>query len=423
MSGFSAFQANTFNNYAFQSGVSLVAGDYSLSLSFSTPILTHNYHLAVFTEYDLGSLDFDVPAVTEISLILHANPYSLSSLDFASVFMRSFQKLSAITYSLGSPDFSVPGFNAGVHRLFTNSMSLSPLDFAKPVYIPHYPFIGAGFDISGLAFTSPSLNQVQHVAAVNEYSLGKLSFGYPRLTQIIVVTDYPPTYFTQVESTSNMLRDYLNLLLASIPIDADKDAVDNARVLINTLRSNAEVAIRGITLGSDLEDIHNAVYDADATYSGVEAARQFLMQQTGSNSLFTQMALGSMLTMCLALESSIIVTMKFTTRDEAQNMVLHVRDMFDAAKDLGIDEASISVYQTLNAMGGAVVNHLALAELQLPRVIEYQTQMPMPSLYLANRIYQDASRADEITEANGVIHPAFCPVNLRVLSNAKGLFR
>src|SRR5262249_50888274 len=103
---------------------------------------------------------------------------------------------------------------------------------------------------------------------------------------------------------------------------------------------------------------------------------------------------------------------------QIQNMIIHMRDAFDAAKAIGIDEVDVLVYQTLNAMGGALINHLGTTELQLPRMVTYRMQMPMPSLYLANRIYADATRSDEIEDENDVIHPAFVPPTIRVRSNA-----
>ncbi|MOA37442.1 hypothetical protein D3C78_1590320 [compost metagenome] len=39
----------------------------------------------------------------------------------------------------------------------------------------------------------------------------------------------------------------------------------------------------------------------------------------------------------------------------------------------------------------------------------------LPALTLANRLYQDASRADELIQAAGVPHPAFMPTSMKVL--------
>ena len=52
----------------------------------------------------------------------------------------------------------------------------------------------------------------------------------------------------------------------------------------------------------------------------------------------------------------------------------------------------------------------------LPRMVSYTVGAVMPALTLANRIYADAGRADELAAENKIIHPAFCPREGRALS-------
>src|SRR5215831_11726281 len=116
----------------------------------------------------------------------------------------------------------------------------------------------------------------------------------------------------------------------------------------------------------------NACIPAGATFAGIEATRQFLMSQAANTSPFSQAVFRNALVMTLALQSQIITGMRFRTQAEIENMLLHMRGAFDAAKVLGIDEVDVNVYQTLNAMGGALMNFLARTELQLPRFMTYQ---------------------------------------------------
>jgi prophage DNA circulation protein len=39
----------------------------------------------------------------------------------------------------------------------------------------------------------------------------------------------------------------------------------------------------------------------------------------------------------------------------------------------------------------------------------------LPALVLANRLYQDGSRANELIQEANVPHPAFMPITMRVL--------
>jgi hypothetical protein len=249
-----------------------------------------------------------------------------------------------------------------------------------------------------------------------------LSFAYPRLQWQVVTLDLPPTYLTQIESATNILIGMLNTLLSSIPPSQTPER-DTVRVLINDLRSNADAAIRGNTLGTQLQAIFNACVPAGATFAGIEATRQYLMSQAGSTSVFSQIVLSNSLVMTLALESQIVANMSFTTQNDIRNMIAYMAGAFDDAKALGIDEIDVGVYQALNAMGGSLINHLSRSELQLPRYMTYVSGISMPSLYLANRIYASEggtssieTRSSEIEDENGVVHPAFCPRTLRVLS-------
>jgi prophage DNA circulation protein len=52
----------------------------------------------------------------------------------------------------------------------------------------------------------------------------------------------------------------------------------------------------------------------------------------------------------------------------------------------------------------------------LPRLLPYQFARVMPTLVLAQRLYADASRADEIRAENHVVHPLFCPLTGFALS-------
>ncbi|MCV5934699.1 multidrug DMT transporter permease, partial [Escherichia coli] len=44
-------------------------------------------------------------------------------------------------------------------------------------------------------------------------------------------------------------------------------------------------------------------------------------------------------------------------------------------------------------------------------VMKVTSRSPQPSLALANRLYQDAARADELVQAVSPVHPAFMPLS------------
>jgi prophage DNA circulation protein len=51
----------------------------------------------------------------------------------------------------------------------------------------------------------------------------------------------------------------------------------------------------------------------------------------------------------------------------------------------------------------------------LSELMQFNSAQPLPALTLANRLYQDVGRADELIQESDVPHPAFMPVSMRVL--------
>jgi len=65
-----------------------------------------------------------------------------------------------------------------------------------------------------------------------------------------------------------------------------------------------------------------------------------------------------------------------------------------------------------------VSNDLSLRSFSLPVMVTYTFSNPMPALWLAQRLYQDASRAEELIAENRPIHPLFCaPTGKALASN------
>lgn len=422
MSGPPAFQAtpHAFQDNAFQAGVQLVAANYSLGPpTYATPALSFNYHLSA-SSYSLGPPVYATPVLSAFSNLvpLHANNYSLGAPTYGTATLRASQKLTALSFSVGPPTYATPAIKQ-VHRLAANSMNVLPPVYATPLLIPNWTLSANSYSLGPPSYATPPVILTTHVVPVGpHYSLGPPSYGFPRLTVTFAVQLFPMTELSQIEDAAAMLQRMLDILLSGIPSQPITDERNTVRRLISTLRGNAEEAIRGDELGTQLEQIFLAADAARANYIGVENVRLFLMTQVASKSFYTQFFFRSALIMTLALQSKIVSRIQFKTQAQIRNMILHMRDAFDEARAIGIDEVDVLVYQAINTMSGALINHLALTELQLPRFLTYETAFPMPSLYLANRIYQDTTRADEIEKENGVVHPAFMPRRLRVLSDA-----
>jgi hypothetical protein len=419
----SAFQGNAFQQSAFQTGTQLVAANYDLgSPSFATPALGSKYNLHALT-YSLGSPAFAAPPVSSYpsGAVYHlvANPWAVGSPVFALPALRQINLVPAQpNYWLGSPVFASPGFGQ-THELFANTYILGGLDFAAPDYLHNYQLSAATYDLGSPSFEPPQPPiTVDVVFAAPAYWLGSPKFGYPRLQATIPAhTYYPPNYLTQVEGATNILWGVLDHLQAAIP-NVVNQLSNDARALIFALRVDAESVIRGTTLGTRLQEVYTAADQAGATYAGLDATRLFIVQSIGNRTELSMMLIEAALNMTLAAECNAITRMTFTNREDARLMLVHVTEIFEQAKQIALLSNADEIYENILALGGATINWLAQTQLELPRFLGFDARASFPSLYLAQRIYADPTRYAEIEAENNVVHPAFCPAQLRVLSNA-----
>ena len=77
--------------------------------------------------------------------------------------------------------------------------------------------------------------------------------------------------------------------------------------------------------------------------------------------------------------------------------------------ELEANDPPLQVAKTLSAVRAAVVRDVAARAEFLRQTGTYTPAAVLPALVLAHRIYQDAARADELTERNAIAHPAFVP--------------
>jgi prophage DNA circulation protein len=65
------------------------------------------------------------------------------------------------------------------------------------------------------------------------------------------------------------------------------------------------------------------------------------------------------------------------------------------------------VYTALGALSAEVVKGIPAPGEQLPSLIKYAPATTQPALKVAQILYNDAARGDEIATRNGVRHPGF----------------
>jgi len=108
-------------------------------------------------------------------------------------------------------------------------------------------------------------------------------------------------------------------------------------------------------------------------------------------------------------------TIEFISYDAAVGVMTQLLDAIDAEELV----ASDSVYATLVDLRAAVVKDINARGADLARIIQYTPVRTEPALVIAQRLYGDATRAEEIIARNNIRRPLFVPggVALEVLSD------
>jgi len=102
--------------------------------------------------------------------------------------------------------------------------------------------------------------------------------------------------------------------------------------------------------------------------------------------------------------------------DDAVAVRNQVLALLDAEITTAGDQGDDDVYTALRAQRAAVVVDLNAKGAALPTLRRVETPRPMPALVLAQRLYRDPSRSDDLVARAAAVHPAFMPVSFQALN-------
>lgn len=105
------------------------------------------------------------------------------------------------------------------------------------------------------------------------------------------------------------------------------------------------------------------------------------------------------------------------SEDDANNVRLTVCDLLDAEAVVAADAGDDASYKALDSCRGTVAADLDARGAKIPPMRVFTFAVPLPSLVIAQQLYQDASRADELVDEADARHPAFMPLSFRALSS------
>lgn len=151
-----------------------------------------------------------------------------------------------------------------------------------------------------------------------------------------------------------------------------------------------------------------ATYSSPTTTVGGSIGAAMTTMQTAVGALLRRYSLATLATA--------LTTYQPSSQNEASSLMLSVAQIMDDEITIAGDSGDDQSYQALRALRQSVIADLQARGGDLVQIAAFEFQAAMPSLVLANRIYRDPSRADELVRQIKPIHPAFCPRSFQALA-------
>ncbi|MFA7942066.1 DNA circularization protein [Pseudomonas brenneri] len=118
----------------------------------------------------------------------------------------------------------------------------------------------------------------------------------------------------------------------------------------------------------------------------------------------------------LASIGKVVATYVPTSYDEAMVTLATVTAFIDEELLVAGDSRDDESYGALVALRQAIVSALTTTGATLPTLETFTFRAPMSALSMANRLYRDTGRTDELIQQARPIHPAFMPTTVKALA-------
>ena len=189
----------------------------------------------------------------------------------------------------------------------------------------------------------------------------------------------------------------------------------NMRRAVGALVANTEIMLSRVWFTQAFIFCLDLARREGATLATMGRVRKAALAETpvGLPAIAAQQAV---IRLSLSAEARIIITMDFKSRDDVQSVFTEMQTAFLQAAEVASDALDAAGYMTITGLQASVVKYLTDQGRRLPRVIPYKNVAAIPSLVMSQSRYGDASRSDELRLENKVIHPAFMPMEGRMLA-------
>jgi prophage DNA circulation protein len=149
-------------------------------------------------------------------------------------------------------------------------------------------------------------------------------------------------------------------------------------------------------------------YDARTSTTASGTGNAIATMQGAATNLFQRAALVEVARAAGAYQPS--------SEDDASSVSNTVSAALDAAIEIAGNTGSDEVFNALVTTKKAVVADLKARGGALAAIVPYSFNASLPSLVLAQRLYRDPSRADELVQQANPQHPAFFPTSFSALA-------
>lgn len=102
--------------------------------------------------------------------------------------------------------------------------------------------------------------------------------------------------------------------------------------------------------------------------------------------------------------------------DDAVALLARVSALIDTVSTAAADAGDDQTFDALNSLAVQLVQDLSSRGAELAPIKTFVFAQPLPDVVLAQRLYRDPSRADELVRQTNPIHPLFMPTSFQALA-------
>ena len=187
------------------------------------------------------------------------------------------------------------------------------------------------------------------------------------------------------------------------------------RLKIGSLRVYAEQYINSGAIAAPLADVFDSARLAGISYDGMDYVRN-VAENIMTSGFPASSIKNTSVRLALVEIGNVLAGIDYTSRHQVDDYIDRINDAFDIAETVAADLLDNSVYRALVSLHAAITFDLNTRSLPLPTVVTFQAPSIKSMLWIANRLYGDASREPELEAENHPVHPAFVKPSIHCLS-------